>query len=78
MESSFTTLSIFDIILFGFGVVAVIIGWVIKKRDDERYEVFKEKQRAFAEELDAFAKKQDAFAKKQHQVFGTKRGPNRQ
>lgn len=69
MESSFTTLSIFDIILFGFGVVAVIIGWVMKKRDDERYEVLKEKQRAFEEEL-------DAFAKKRHQV-GTKRGPNR-
>ena len=35
MDFSFATLSIFDIILFGFGVVAVIIGWVMKKRDYE-------------------------------------------
>ena len=62
MDFSFATLSIFDIILFGLGVVAVIIGWVMKKRDDERYEVLEEKYRAFAEE-------QDAFAEEMHQVF---------
>ena len=69
MDFSFATLSIFDISLFGFGVVAVIIGWVMKERDDERYEMLEEKYRAFAKEQDAFAKEQDAFAEEMHQVF---------
>ena len=37
MDFSWATISLIDIGLFSFGVVAVATGWMVKKREDQRY-----------------------------------------
>lgn len=61
MDFSLATLSIFDISLFGFGVVAAITGFLVKKRGDERHDALLAKHNALIEKHDVLMEEYNAL-----------------
>lgn len=43
MDFSWATISLIDIGIFSFGVIAAATGWIVKKREDKRYNALQQK-----------------------------------
>ena len=54
MDFSWATISLIDIGIFSFGVVALVTGWFVKKREDERYNALQAEHESLQREFSSF------------------------
>ncbi len=54
MDFSWATISLIDIGIFSFGIVALVTGWLVKKREDERYNALRTEHESLQREFSSF------------------------
>jgi len=54
MDFSWATISLIDIGIFSFGIVALVTGWFVKKREDERYNALRVEHENLQREFSSF------------------------
>lgn len=54
MDFSWATISLIDIGIFSFGIVALVTGWFVKKREDERYNALRVEHESLQREFSSF------------------------
>ncbi len=54
MDFSWATISLIDIGIFSFGVIALATGWIVKKREDQRYNALHEEHENLQQEFSNF------------------------
>lgn len=52
MDFSWATISLIDIGIFSFGVIAAATGWIVKKREDQRYNALHEEHKNLQQQYD--------------------------
>ena len=53
MDFSWATISLIDIGIFSFGVIAAATGWIVKKREDQRYNALHEEHKNLQQQYNA-------------------------
>ena len=53
MDFSWATISLIDIGIFSFGVIAAATGWIVKKREDQRYNALYEEHKNLQQRYNA-------------------------
>ncbi|MCY3548953.1 MAG: hypothetical protein OXH39_00725 [Candidatus Poribacteria bacterium] len=53
MDFSWATISLIDIGIFSFGIIAAATGWIVKKREDQRYNALYEEHKNLQQRYNA-------------------------
>ena len=61
MDFSWATISLIDIGIFSFGVIAAATGWIVKKREDQRYNALHEEHKNLQQQYNALQQEFSSF-----------------